>query len=193
MSELSRSFNSFPVDLARGINMLILDIDGVMTRGEIVMNDRGEESKAFSVRDGHGIKMLQRTGIQVAILTGRKSEVVAHRARDLGIEHVVQGSLRKADGIKDLCKQAGISADACAYMGDDVIDIPAMQQCRLSMAPVDAHKGVLNIVDWVAGYEGGAGAVRQAAEGFILANGFWDKVVKEAYNLKPEDCGWPVS
>lgn len=193
MSDISTSFNSFPVELARDIKMLILDVDGVMTHGQIVMDDRGEESKAFSVRDGHGIKMLQRTGIKVAILTGRTSEVVAHRARDLGIEYVVQGSLRKADGIKALCEQADISADACAYMGDDVIDIPAMKQCRLSMAPVDAHKGVLNSVHWVAGYEGGSGAVRQATEGLILASGCWDRVVKEAYGLNPEDCGWPVS
>lgn len=192
MSDMSSSFNSFPVEVAQGIKMLILDVDGVMTRGEIVMDDRDEESKAFNVRDGHGIKMLQRTGIVVAILTGRKSEVVAHRARDLGIEYVVQGSLRKADGIRALCEQAGITADACAYMGDDVIDLPAMKQCRLSMAPMDAHNGVLNSVDWIAGYKGGSGAVRQAAEGLILANGFWDQVVKEAYDLKPEDCGWPA-
>ncbi|MES0372313.1 MAG: HAD-IIIA family hydrolase [Mariprofundaceae bacterium] len=193
MSDMKASFNSFPAKLAEGIKMLVLDVDGVMTRGEIVMNDRGEESKAFNVRDGHGIKMLQRTGIHVAILTGRNSEVVAHRARDLGIEYVVQGSLRKADGIRTLCEQAGITADVCAYMGDDVIDLPAMSQCRLSMAPSDAYKGVLNSVDWIAGYAGGSGAVRQAAEGLILANGFWDSVVKEAYDLKPEDCGWPAS
>ncbi len=172
--------------------MLVLDVDGVMTEGQIIMDDRGEESKAFNVRDGHGIKMVQRTGIKVAILTGRTSQVVACRARDLGIEYVVQGSLRKADGLRMLCEQAGVGADACAYMGDDVIDLPAMQQCRLTMAPLDAHTGVLHRVDWVAGFKGGRGAVRQAAEGLMLANGFWDRVVKEAYALAPEDCGWPA-
>jgi len=190
---MRRSFDNFPDELARGIKMLVLDVDGVLTEGQIVMDDRGEESKAFNVRDGHGIKMLQRAGIVVAILTGRSSKVVACRARDLGIEYVVQGSLRKADGIKALCEQAGIDPDDCAYMGDDVIDLPAMDQCRLSMAPADAHAGVLKKVDWAAGFNGGRGAVRQAAEGLILANGFWDRVVKEAYGLAPESCGWPVS
>jgi len=190
---MSTSFTRFPTRLAQGIQMLVLDVDGVLTEGQIVMDDHGEESKAFNVRDGHGIKMLQRTGIKVAILTGRTSKVVTCRARDLGIEYVIQGSLRKADGIKALCEQADVAADVCAYMGDDVIDLPAMQQCRLSMAPADAHKGVLSKVDWVSDNKGGCGAVRQAAEGLILANGFWNQVVHEAYGLMPEECGWPTS
>ena len=187
------SYSTFPFELARGIEMLVLDVDGVLTEGQIVMDDRGEESKAFNVRDGHGIKMLQRTGIHVAILTGRSSKVVECRARDLGIDHVVQGSLRKADGIRTLCEQAGITPDRCAYMGDDVIDLPAMEQCSLTMAPQDAHQGVLKKVNWVAGFHGGRGAVRQAAEGLILANGFWEKVIKDAYGLEPVDCGWEDS
>lgn len=187
---MSDSFSTFPFELAENIEMLVLDVDGVMTEGQIIMDDRGEESKAFNVRDGHGIKMLQRTGINVAILTGRSSNVVECRARDLGIEFVVQGSLRKADGIKTLCEQAGISPDRCAYMGDDVIDLPAMQQCSLTMAPADSHQGVLKKVNWVSGFHGGRGAVRQAAEGLILASGYWERVVKEAYGLEPEDCGW---
>jgi 3-deoxy-D-manno-octulosonate 8-phosphate phosphatase (KDO 8-P phosphatase) len=189
---MSASFNNFPVGLAKGIKMLVLDVDGVLTEGQIFMDGRGEESKAFNVRDGHGIKMLQRAGIQIAILTGRNSPVVECRARDLGIEHVIQGSLRKADGIKILCEQAGIAASDCAYMGDDVIDLPAMKSCRLTMAPSDAHAGVLEKVDWVAGAIGGRGAVRQAAEGLILANGYWEKIINEAYGLTPEECGWPA-
>ena len=187
---MSDSYVSFPFELAKSIEMLVLDVDGVLTEGQIVMDDHGEESKAFNVRDGHGIKMLQRTGISVAILTGRSSKVVECRARDLGIEYVVQGSLRKADGIRTLCELAGITPQKCAYMGDDVIDMPAMQQCGLTMAPADAHAGVLKKVHWVSACNGGRGAVRQAAEGLILANGFWDKVVKDAYGLTPEDCGW---
>ncbi len=190
---MSETYSMFPFELAHGIEMLVLDVDGVMTEGQIVMDDRGEESKAFNVRDGHGIKMLQRTGILVAILTGRSSKVVECRARDLGIEYVVQGSLRKADGLRALCEQAGTSPDRCAYMGDDVIDLPAMELCSLTMAPADAHRGVLKKVDWVAGYNGGKGAVRQATEGMVLANGYWDKVIKEAYGLEPEDCGWERS
>ncbi len=188
---MSDSYSSFPLQAGTSIKMLILDVDGVMTQGQIVMDNSGEESKAFNVRDGHGIKMLQRTGIKVAILTGRTSRVVEHRARDLGIDYVVQGSLRKADGLKQLCEQAGVAASECAYMGDDVIDLPAMAACSLTMAPADAHCGVLKQVDWVSGYPGGRGAVRQATEGLILASGGWESVVREAYGLSPEDCGWP--
>jgi len=188
---MNRSYETFPLQKAKQIKMLILDVDGVMTEGKVEMNHNGEESKAFNVRDGHGIKMLQRAGIQVAILTGRTSRAVEHRARDLGIDHVVQGSVRKADGIKQLCEEAEIDASQCAYMGDDVVDLPAMAACRLTMAPSDADRGVLKRVDWISAYAGGRGAVRQAAEGLILANGYWQKVLTDAYGLTPEDCGWP--
>lgn len=189
---MNGSFTCFPFEKAAGIKMLILDVDGVLTEGQIFMDRNGDESKAFNVRDGHGIKLLQRAGIQVGILTGRSSEVVERRAGDLGIAHVLQGSLRKAEGIRSLCEMAGIAAADCAYMGDDVVDLPAMAQCRLAMAPGDAHLAVQKKVDWVSGFAGGKGAVRQAAEGLILAAGLWERVVDEAYGLSPEDCGWPV-
>ncbi|PJC67097.1 MAG: phenylphosphate carboxylase subunit delta, partial [Zetaproteobacteria bacterium CG_4_8_14_3_um_filter_59_5] len=99
---MMHTLNEFPFAKAKGIRMLILDVDGVMTDGSIIMNDSGEESKGFNVRDGHGIKMLQRAGIHLAILTGRTSGVVASRARDLGIEYVVQGSLKKTEGLDTL-------------------------------------------------------------------------------------------
>ena len=184
------SYQSFPLDVAKGIKMLVLDVDGVLTEGHVTMTDSGDEIKNFNVRDGHGIKMLQRAGIEVAILTGRKSKVVAHRAADLGIKYLIQGSLCKADGLKDLCAQAGISPEDCAYMGDDVIDLPAMRQCRLKTAPFDAYKGVLKHAVWVSEYAGGHGAVRQLCEGLILANHGWDSILEQAYGVSPQDCGW---
>lgn len=184
------SYQSFPLKRAKGIKMLVLDVDGVLTEGHVTMTDNGDEIKNFNVRDGHGIKMLQRVGIEVAILTGRKSKVVAHRARDLGIKYVIQGSLRKADGLKDLCAQAGVSPDDCAYMGDDVIDLPAMMQCRIKTAPCNAHASVLSKAEWVSAYQGGLGAVRQLCEGFILANDGWDDIIFKAYGVTPEDSGW---
>jgi 3-deoxy-D-manno-octulosonate 8-phosphate phosphatase (KDO 8-P phosphatase) len=187
------SYAAFPFELARGIRMLVLDVDGVLTDGRVIMTDHGEEVKGFNVRDGHGIKMLQRSGITVAILTGRSSKVVAHRARDLGIEHVIQGSLRKAEGLRELCSAAGVEPDACAYMGDDVVDLPAMRQCRLVMAPADAHPAIHGAAHWSSGFDGGRGAVRQAAEGLLLATGAWQAVVAEAYGLNPDDCGWPTT
>jgi 3-deoxy-D-manno-octulosonate 8-phosphate phosphatase (KDO 8-P phosphatase) len=187
---MTDSYVRFPFDLAAGVRMLVLDVDGVMTAGQVVMDDHGMESKAFNVRDGHGLKMLQRAGIQTAILTGRTSGVVEHRAKDLGIEHVLQGSLRKTEGLDQLCKQAGVAPEDCAYMGDDIVDLPAMRRCQLMMCPADAHIAIAECVHWVAGFPGGQGAVRQAAEGLILAAGVWQKVVTSAYGLSPADCGW---
>ncbi len=184
------AYQIFPLDLAKGIKMLVLDVDGVLTEGHVTMTDSGDEIKNFNVRDGHGIKLLQRAGIEVAILTGRKSQVVAHRAKDLSIQYVMQGSLRKADGLRALCEQAGIAPQDCAYMGDDVIDLPAMAQCRLKTAPCDAHASVLNKSDWVASAKGGQGAVRQLCEGLILANDAWQAVMQDAYGVSPADCGW---
>jgi len=184
------SYQSFPLDKAKGIKMLVLDVDGVLTEGHVTMTDSGDEIKNFNVRDGHGIKMLQRVGIEVAILTGRKSKVVAHRASDLGIQYLIQGSLRKADGLKNLCEQAGIAPEDCAYMGDDVIDLPAMMQCRLKTAPINAHKSVLKKAEWIAEAKGGNGAVRQLCEGLILANDGWAEIVEKAYGVSPQDSGW---
>ncbi|MDX8382837.1 MAG: HAD-IIIA family hydrolase [Ghiorsea sp.] len=184
------AYQLFPLAKAKGIKMLVLDVDGVLTEGHVTMTDNGDEIKNFNVRDGHGIKMLQRAGIEVAILTGRKSKVVAHRAADLGIQYLIQGSLRKADGLTALCEQAGIAPQDCAYMGDDVIDLPAMCQCRLQTAPKNAYQGVLNKAEWIAAFDGGNGAVRQLCEGLILANDAWVTVVEEAYGLTAQDCGW---
>jgi len=187
---MKRSCRTFPLKKAHGIRMLILDVDGVMTAGSILMDDAGRETKAFNVRDGHGIKLLQRAGIQVGILTGRTSGVVTSRAADLGIEHVVQGSLNKMEGLGVLLSNARVLAENCVYMGDDVLDLPPMRHCALGFAPNDAHLPVLKYADWVSGFEGGCGAVRQAAEGLILANDAWNQVIQEPYGVSSADCGW---
>ena len=192
-NQVTASQNSgfdFPFEKASDIRMLILDVDGVMTDGSIIMDQHGDELKAFNVRDGHGIKMLQRSGIQVGIITGRNSAVVTARAHDLGIEFVIQGCLNKAEGLQQMERQSGISAKQCAMMGDDVLDLPPMYQCGLSLAPADAHHAVLSYVDWVSDCAGGRGAIRQAAEGFIIAAGKWDEIVKSRYDITPAASGW---
>jgi len=181
----------FPFTIAADIRMLVLDVDGVMTSGSIIMDQHGDEWKAFNVRDGHGIKMLQRANINIAIITGRTSKVVAARASDLGIEYVIQGCLNKAEGLSDLEQRSGIAARHCAMMGDDVLDLPPMYRCGLSMAPSDAHQAVLSYADWVSDAPGGRGAIRQAAEGLILATGAWDEIIYSRYQVSPADCGWP--
>jgi len=181
----------FPLAKAGDIRMLILDVDGVMTNGSITMDQHGDEWKSFNVRDGHGIKMLQRADIQVAIITGRSSKVVAARAQDLGIEFVIQGCLNKGEGLTDMEQQSGIAAEQCAMLGDDVLDLPPMYRCGLSLAPNDAHQAVLSHVDWISDLPGGGGAIRQAAEGLILATGAWERVIQSRYRISPLDCGWP--
>ncbi len=184
--------HEFPFAEARGVRMLILDVDGVLTDGSIIMDNQGEEWKRFNVRDGHGIKLLQRAAIKVAILTGRSSGVVASRAHDLGIAHVIQGSLNKAEGLDVLLHESGIAQSDCVFMGDDVLDLPPMRRCRLGFAPADAHLPVLRSADWVSSHAGGCGAVRQVAEGLILANDAWSDVIETPYGVSPLDCGWDV-
>lgn len=188
-SKPTRGFD-FPFERAAAIRMLILDVDGVMTDGSIIMDRHGDELKAFNVRDGHGIKLLQRAGIEVAIITGRSSAVVAARAKDLGIQHVIQGCLNKDEGLSELEQQSGIKAKYCAMMGDDVLDLPPMYRCALSLAPNDAHAAVQGYVDWISDCNGGRGAIRQAAEGLILAIHQWQQVIQDRYNVSPSDCGW---
>ncbi len=179
----------FPFGEARGVRMLILDVDGVMTDGSIVMDGDGE-TKAFNVRDGHGIKLMQRAGIEIAIITGRESRVVAQRAADLGIAHVLQGCLNKGEALDALLQTTGLTAQDCAMMGDDVIDLPPMRACRLALAPADAHPAVLAEANWIASHPGGRGAIRQAAEGLILARGAWEEVIGGRYGVTPAACGW---
>ncbi|MDQ6975294.1 MAG: HAD hydrolase family protein [Mariprofundaceae bacterium] len=183
----------FPFDAAKRVRMLVLDVDGVLSDGRVILLNSGEEAKSFNVRDGHGIKMLQRSGIEVALLTGRKANIVNHRAKELGICHVIQGSLNKDEGMARLCEQVKVSRDCCAYMGDDVVDLPAMQGCALSAAPADAHIGVRHRVTWVSSTAGGHGAVRELAEGLILAQGNWKKIITARYGLTAIESGWSIN
>ncbi|MDQ6992963.1 MAG: HAD-IIIA family hydrolase [Mariprofundus sp.] len=182
----------FPFEAAAHIRMLILDVDGVMTDGSIIMNGDAQELKAFNVRDGHGIKLLQRAGIEVAIITGRSSSVVAARANDLGIKQLIQGCLDKAAGLEELEKKTNIRAAECCMMGDDVLDLPPMYRMPLSFAPADAHQALLGYVDWVSDNNGGKGAIRQAAEGLIIAKGKWQEVINQRYHVSPAQCGWKL-
>jgi len=181
---------AFPMQQAATVAMLVLDVDGVLTDGRITIDNHGVESKHFNVRDGHGIKLLQRAGVKVAILTGRNSEVVNFRADELGIGYIVQGCWNKAEGMRTLAEQAGVTTQQCAMMGDDIVDLPAMRLCGLALAPSDAHVAVRRSVDWFSRQRGGRGAVRQVCEGLILAHDQWQKVIADPYGLTPEACGW---
>ncbi len=158
------------------IKMLVLDIDGVMTDGSIIMDSDGREMKNFNVRDGHGLVMIQRYGIQVAILTGRTSAVVDHRARDLKITEVYQGALNKKEIFAQILKKNNLTPDTISYMGDDIVDIPVLKSVGFSVAVADALDLVKKTVDYVTVNKGGQGAVREICEMLLMAQGYWPEV-----------------
>ena len=161
------------------IKMLILDVDGVMTDGRIIMDDEGRQLKNFNVRDGHGLKIIQRYGIEVVILTGRKSEVVNHRAKDLGIKEIYQGALNKKEVFQKILQKHNLAADSVAYMGDDIIDIPVLRQVGFSAAVADAVDVVRKSVDYVTKNKGGHGAVRELCEMILQMQGKWPKIAEK--------------
>ena len=167
---------------AKLIRALVLDVDGVLSDGRITYDSQGREMKSFHVRDGAAIKWLQRAGIEVAIITGRTSAPVKVRAKELGIQSVIQGALRKLPAFEKILKQTGLSARAVAYMGDDLLDLPILRRVGLSAAPADAVPEVRAEVDLITRAKSGRGAVRELAELLLKTQGHWPKLMKR-YNL----------
>lgn len=160
----------------RRIKLLILDVDGVMTDGRIIIDDAGLESKQFDVRDGHGLKMLMRCGIDVAILTGRTSRVVDHRAAELGIKEVYQGIWNKREVFDDILVRRNLTAEETAYVGDDIVDVPLLRRVGFSVAVADACPDAIRAAGYVTSRSGGRGAVREVCEMILRAQGLWDDV-----------------
>ena len=154
---------------AKKLKLLLLDVDGVLTNGTIILDNQGNELKAFHVRDGHGIKLAQRAGIILGIITGRKSEVVNIRARELGIEEVHQGAHRKIEVYESIMAKYGFRDDEVAYMGDDVVDLEVFKRVGMAVAVADADPSVRPHVDMITKTEGGRGAVRELIN-FLLKN-----------------------
>ena len=162
-------------ELVKTIELVIFDVDGVLTDGSLFIGDDGQEYKAFNSKDGHGIRMLHEGGIQSAILTGRKSNVVDVRARDLGIEIVMQGYRDKRPAFQALLEQTGLTPDVIAYVGDDVVDLPVMTQVGLPIAVNDAHALVKEHAKWVTSAAGGRGAAREICELILDARGLLEE------------------
>jgi len=152
------------LEQAKQVRLMIFDVDGVMTDGRLYFNDAGEEMKAFNSLDGHGLKMLQNSGVKLAIITGRTSNLVLHRARNLGIEYVYQGAHDKRASFEELIREVGVNAEQCGYMGDDVIDLPVMRRVAFAAAVPDSPALVRQYAHYVTGCQGGAGAVREVCE-----------------------------
>lgn len=159
---------------ANSVRLAIFDVDGVLTDGALYYTDAGEELKAFNVRDGHGLKMLQATGIRLAILTSRSSNCVELRARNLGIDLLRQGVADKRTAFEDMLRGLGLAADAACYMGDDVIDLPVLRRCGLAVTVPEAPAPVRRYAHYVTVAAGGRGAVREACELIMRAQGTLD-------------------
>ena len=162
---------------ARLVRLMIFDVDGVLTDGRLYFSDRGDEIKAFNIQDGHGIKMLQASGVKLAILTARNSVIVEHRARELGINHVRQGQSDKLTGFQDLLVECGLDAHQAGYMGDDLVDLPVLTRSGLSVSVPDAPELVRSHADLVTTARGGRGAVRELCEMILHAQGNLDAAV----------------
>jgi len=151
------------------IQLLVLDVDGVLTDGSLYFGARGESLKVFNVRDGHGIKLLMGQGVQIAMFSGRRSAAVTARVRELKVRHVVQGCADKLQALRDLCARLGLDPLACACIVDDTPDLPLMSAVGFAAAVADAHPLVLRAAHWVAKAAGGRGAVRELCDALLRA------------------------
>lgn len=163
------------LERAKKIKMVIFDVDGVLTDGSLFLGDGGEEYKAFNSRDGHGMKMLQDSGVKIGIITGRTSEVVRHRMESLGIEHVYQGKVHKVPAYEELIGSLNLHAEEIAYVGDDVVDLGVMKRVGLAIAVQDAHPLVKQHAHWQTEKCGGRGAGRDVCELIMQAQGTLEK------------------
>ena len=156
---------------AADVRLAIFDVDGVMTDGRVTYSDDGRETKTFHTRDGLGLKGLLDNGIAVAIITARESAIVARRAAELGIEHVLQGRHDKHAALGELLESLALEGAQCAYTGDDLVDWPAMRRCGFKCAPADATAWIRRRADYVTERPGGFGAVREICERILAEQG----------------------
>ncbi|QSX34105.1 3-deoxy-manno-octulosonate-8-phosphatase KdsC [Shewanella avicenniae] len=159
---------------AQQIRLLICDVDGVFSDGRIYMGNQGEELKAFHTRDGFGIKALLSCNIQVAVITGRKSQIVERRMTSLGIQHIYQGIDNKLTAYHELLDVYQLNPEQVAYIGDDMVDLPVMQQVGLGVCVADGHPQVKQLADFVTSIGGGFGAVRELADLLLLSQNLLD-------------------
>jgi 3-deoxy-D-manno-octulosonate 8-phosphate phosphatase (KDO 8-P phosphatase) len=159
---------------AARIRLVVFDVDGVLSDGSLYFSDDGTEIKAFNSKDGHGIKMLKSSGVDVAVITGRSSPLVTRRMQALGIEHVFQGHEDKLPVFEKLLESLDLDAEQAAYVGDDVVDLPVMRRVGLAVSVADAHPLVLEHAHWCTRNPGGNGAAREVCEQVMAAQGTLD-------------------
>ena len=154
---------------ARNIRVAAFDVDGVLTDGALHYADSGEELKAFDVRDGHGLRMLMDSGVAIAIITSRSSPCVGARARNLGVDLLFQGVADKLAAFETLLGRCGVGAEACAYVGDDAVDLPVLKRCGLAVTVADAPATIRRAAHYVTRARGGRGVAREVCEIILYA------------------------
>lgn len=164
-------------EVARSIEVLALDIDGVLTDGRLYYGPDGEALKVFDVKDGLGIRLLEGEGVRVAVISAREAPALRRRLIDLRVDHALLGRSDKSRALTELCGSLGVDVSTLAFMGDDVLDLPALRRVGLSIAPADAHPLVRGEVDWVTRAPGGRGAVREVADAVLASRGDLAEVV----------------
>jgi 3-deoxy-D-manno-octulosonate 8-phosphate phosphatase (KDO 8-P phosphatase) len=165
------------LEKAGKLKLLILDVDGVLTDGRLFFDGEGNEYKSFHARDGHGIKLLRQTGVEVAVISGRNSKSVALRMKNLGIEYVYQGHENKIAAFNEIIEKTGITPEQAAHVGDDLLDLPIMIRVGLAIAVNDANFAVKQRADWCTTLSGGQGAVREVCDFIMQAQGTFDEVL----------------
>jgi len=167
------------LEKARKLRLLILDVDGVLTDGKLFFDNQGNEYKTFHAQDGHGIKLLRKTGVEVAVISGRKSTSVELRMKNLGINYVYQGYEDKRGAFAELIDNLGITPEQAAHVGDDLPDLPIMSRAGLAIAVNDANDTVKQHADWCTKRSGGHGAVREVCDFIMQAQGHFDDIVND--------------
>ena len=183
------------IEAAKAIKLLALDVDGVLTDGTIYIAADGECFKGFNAKDGMGISCALRNGLDVAIITGRKSEIIHRRAEELGITTIIEGAKDKREALRSLRRLRGLSVEEVAYVGDDLNDLPAFAESGLTFAPADAADAVIDMCDFVLINDGGKGAVREAVDLLLDAQGKLESVIDSYNNSGQGDsqkCGFNI-
>lgn len=161
------------------IKLLLLDVDGVLTDGRIYFDDKGDEIKAFNSKDGLGLRLVMKCGVQVGIITGRKSKALQHRCKNLGIDLLFENIHDKASVLNQVVRRTGIDLQETAFVGDDLLDLSLFGKVSVTIAVADAHATVLARADMITVAKGGAGAVREVCDAIIKDKGLWNEVVAQ--------------
>lgn len=164
---------------ASALHLLILDVDGVMTDGRLIIGDDGQEYKAFHANDGLGLRLLQQGGIELAVITARTSDVVRKRAEELEVRYLYQNRRDKYAAFRELLEESGLAPHQTAFMGDDLIDLPVMLRAGLALTVTNAHPLVRQKADWCSERRGGLGGVRDACEMLLKARGSWNEIISQ--------------